>query len=398
MIGRIIKTASVTIFAIAMTATGAAAQNCNTGNFGQWLQEFRNHALNQGISPRTVTSALNGITFSQEVVNRDRRQGVFSQTFLEFSDRMVAQYRLDRGKQHLRNKASMFGQIEQRYGVPGPIIVSFWGLETDFGANIGDMPVLRSLATLAYDCRRPQMFREELLAAMRIIDKGDLTADRMIGPWAGEMGQTQFLASHYDTYGVDFDGDGRRDLLRSSADALASAANLLKAHGWRAGQPWLQEVRVPNDMPWEETGLDKQHSISDWQGWGVQPAHGGWQGSGQASLVLPMGRNGPAFIAYPNFNVYLEWNQSFIYALTAAYYATRLDGAPRVSQGRGNINSLSDNQTKQLQQILQSRGHDVGKVDGIIGARTREAVRAVQLELGMPADSYPTAELLQRLR
>ena len=378
----------------------ALAQSCHNGaSFNSWLDGFRQYALSQGVSSRTVTSALNGITFSQSVVDQDRRQRVFSQSFLQFSDRMVAQYRLDRGRSHISNKSSLFSRIERQYGVPGPVLVGFWGLETDFGANIGDMPVLRSLATLAYDCRRPERFRGELLAALKIIDHGDLTAAQMIGPWAGEMGQTQFLASHYDHYGVDYDGDGRRDLLRSSADALASAANLLKAHGWRNGEPWLEEVKVPAQMPWEEAGLDIRHSRSDWRRWGVTYADGRALPSDrvQTALLLPMGRNGPAFLAYRNFDVYLEWNQSFIYSMTAAYYATRLAGAPRVGRGRAEVTPLSYEQTRELQRRLTNAGHNVGGIDGTIGARTRAAVRAVQLQLGLPADSYPTADLLRRL-
>ncbi len=378
----------------------ALAQSCHNGaSFNTWLDDFRRFAGSQGVSSRTINSALNGLTFNQRVVDQDRRQRVFTQTFLQFSDRMVAQYRLDRGRRHIADKNSMFSRIEREFGVPAPVLVGFWGLETDFGANIGDMSVLRSLATLAYDCRRPERFRGELLAALRIIDKGDLTAAQMVGPWAGEMGQTQFLASHYDNYGIDYDGDGRRDLLRSSADSLASAANLLKAHGWRRGEPWLEEVQVPSQMPWEEAGLDIRHSRSDWSRWGVKYIDGRALSSDrtQAALLLPMGRNGPAFLAYRNFDVYLEWNQSFIYSITAGYYATRLAGASRVSRGRAEVSPLTYEQTKELQRRLSNAGHNVGRIDGIIGANTRAAVRTVQLQLGLPADSYPTLELLRRL-
>ncbi len=395
-----VRSIFVSVLALLLIAEPATAQSCrNSGNFSSWLDDYRQYARAQGISSGTVSRALRGITFNQSVIDQDRRQRVFSQSFLQFSDRMVVQYRLDRGRGHIRNKNALFSRIERQYGVPAPVLVGFWGLETDFGANIGNMSVLRSLATLAYDCRRPERFRGELLAALRIVDQGDLTPEQMVGPWAGEMGQTQFLASHYDNYGVDFDGDGRRDLLRSSADALASAANLLKASGWRRGEPWLEEVKVPADMPWEQTGLDIRRSRSDWRQWGVTYADGRVLPSDrvQTALLLPMGRNGPAFLAYRNFDVYLEWNQSFIYSMTAAYYATRLAGAPRVGRGRAAVTPLSYDQTKDLQRRLTSAGYDVGGIDGTIGARTRAAVRAMQLRLGMPADSYPTAELLRRM-
>jgi lytic murein transglycosylase len=293
----------------------------------------------------------------------------------------------------------LFQRIEQQFGVPAPVLVSFWGLETDFGGFMGSIPTLRSVTTLAYDCRRPELFRRQLLAALQIIQRGDQTPESMIGPFAGELGQLQFLPEHYLEYGVDFDGDGRRDLIRSSADALASAANYMAKLGWKRGQPWLQEVRVPASMPWEQADAEIDHPRSQWVKWGVHAAGGQLPADGLlASLILPMGRNGPAFLGYPNFKIYTEWNHSLIYATTAAYLATRLAGAPRVDPGRGEVDGLSFAETRELQQILARRGYDVGKVDGITGAQTRAAVRDVQKKIGLPADSYPTPELLSRLR
>ncbi len=221
------------------------------------------------------------------------------------------------------------------------MLTAFWGLETDFGANIGDGPTLVSLATLAYDCRRPDQFRTQLLDALKIIDRGDLTPGQMRGPWAGELGQLQFLPSHYLDYGVDFDGDGHINLLTSSADALASAANMLKSFGWQRGQPWLQEVHVPAALPWDQADLTIKLPRKQWAAWGVTYASGRKLPADnlKASLLLPMGRKGPAFLAYANFDVYLQWNSSLVYSTTAAYFATRLAGAPRVS--RGSANSLS---------------------------------------------------------
>jgi lytic murein transglycosylase len=378
---------------------GAAAQQCG-GGFDRWLANFQQEAQSKGVSRATLAAAEPLMQFDQSIVNRDRGQKVFSQTFLEFSKRMAEGYRLPQGAQKIKQMASTFQRIEQQFGVPAPVLVAFWGLETDFGAVMGNIPTLRSVATLAYDCRRPELFREQLLAALQIIQRGDLTPDNMTGPFAGELGQVQFLPMHYRDYGVDFDGDGRRDLIRSSADALASAANYMQKLGWRRGEPWLQEVRVPERLPWEEAGVDIQHPRSQWARWGVTLASGAALPADNlpASLILPMGRNGPAFLAYPNFKVYLEWNQSLVYATTAAYLATRLAGAPRVSPGRGEVDTLSFSETQELQQLLARRGYDVGKADGIVGLQTRTAVRDVQKKLGLPADSYPSAELLQRLR
>lgn len=388
-----------TFLALAVSAAPAFAASCNDASgFPAWLDGVRKEAAQQGISAKTI-AALDGIAFAPDVVAKDRAQNVFSQSFLEFSDRMVAKYRLQKGAQLIKSNAKLFDRIEKDYGVPAAVLVGFWGLETDFGANLGDLPTLRSLATLAYDCRRPQLFHDQLMAALTVIDRGDLTASEMKGPWAGELGQVQFLATHYRDFAVDYDGDGRRDLIKSVPDVLASAANLLVHEGWQRGQPWLTEVRVPANLDWSQADLQVQHPVSTWQKMGVSAAPGSHLPTTdlKASLLLPMGRNGPAFLAYQNYRVYLEWNQSFIYATTAAYYATRLAGAPQV--GRGNdAKQLPYKEVIELQKLLAKRGHDVGKVDGMIGAGTRSAVRAMQIDLGMPADSYPDAALLQRLR
>ena len=380
-------------------ATPVLAQSCenNPAAFPAWLDGVRAEALAAGISQGAV-SALNGVGYDQGVVNRDRAQGVFSQTFLEFSDRVVSSYRLRTGQQHLSTYASIFAQIEQQFGVPGPVIVALWAMETDFGANTGDIPIIPALATLAFDCRRPDEFRPQLLDALRIIDRGDLTLGQMVGAGAGELGQTQFRPSEYYETGVDFDGDGRVDLLRSVPDVLASTASLLRFHGWQANQPWLEEVVITRDLPWEQTGVYNQLPRSQWVAWGVTRRDGSALPSDQfpSMLVLPMGKDGPAFIAYPNLLVFLEWNESLVNSLTAAYLATRYTGAPRVSRG-GDVQNLSLAQTRELQTLLVQNGFDVGGIDGVIGAQTRAAVREMQIRLGLPADGYPTVPLLARL-
>lgn len=387
-----------TVLAGMIVAAPALAASCHKErNFESWLKGVAKEAAAAGISQQAIQSGLGAARFDQGIVNKDRSQGVFAQTFLQFSDRMVESYRVKQAPGQIRKHGKTFNRIEQQYGVPAEIIVAFWGLETDFGAVIGDGSTMTALATLAYDCRRPELFREQLIAALKIIDRGDLTPAQMRGPWAGEMGQLQFLPSHYFDYGVDFDGNGRVDLLTSSPDALASAANFLRSLGWQGGQPWLQEVKVPQNFPWEMADLRIRFPRSEWVAAGVTGVGSKLANDGlEAALILPMGRNGPAFLAYPNFYTLLEWNSSLVYATSAAYFATRIDGAPRVSRG-GTINSLSAKEVERLQTILARRGYDVGKVDGIIGARTRAAVKEVQLQLGLPADSYPTKELLAEL-
>lgn len=390
----------LTILLLATAGGAASAATCSDpSGFPAWLKSFEAEAAANGISPATIQSALAGLAYAPDVVAKDRAQNVFAQNFLQFSDRMVAKYRLQKGAQLIKSNAKTFARIEADYGVPAAVIVGFWGLETDFGANLGDLPTLRSLATLAYDCRRPQLFHDQLMAALQVIDRGDLTAAEMKGPWAGELGQVQFLATHYRDFAVDYDGDGRRDLLHSTPDVLASAANLLVHEGWQRDQPWLTEVRVPADLDWSQADLSVRHTVAEWQRMGVKAAPGSTLGAGDlpASLILPIGRNGPAFLGYANFNVYLQWNQSYVYALTAAYFATRLAGAPPVSRGDG-APTLSFKEVVEVQKLLAKRGHDVGKADGMIGIGTRTATRAMQVELGLPADSYPDTVLLERLR
>src|SRR5579863_6862584 len=254
---------------LALPAAPALAAACGTGSFQAWLDDFKNEAAAKGISQPAITSGLNGVTLDQTVLSRDRSQRVFSQSFEEFSGRMVPP-RLLRGSNLMKQYGSVLGRIEQSYGVPGEVLIAIWGLETDFGVNIGKFPTLRALATLAYDCRRSEEFRGELMDALRIVERGDLSPSEMRGAWAGEIGQTQFMPSSYLKFAVDFDGNGRRDLLHSAPDVLASTANYLKSYGWQRGQPW---------------------------------------GEGTA-----------------NFQVLLQWNASQVYTKTVAYFAQLLAG------------------------------------------------------------------------
>ena len=244
---------AVVLLSAAMAGEAMANHTCrNSGTFEQWMARFRQEAQASGISPATISRALDGVTYDANVIRRDHGQGVFQQSFLQFADRMANRNRLQNGLAQLKKNAQLFARIEQQFGVPPAVIVAFWGLETDYGAEKAQLfPVLRSMATLAYDCRRADYFRQQLLDALRIVQRGDLRPDQMLGQWAGELGPTQFTPSDYYKYGVDFDGDGRVDMVHSVPDALASAANLMKGFGWQRGQPWLQEVRVPTQLPWE---------------------------------------------------------------------------------------------------------------------------------------------------
>ena len=385
-----------------MTGSTLAAPRCqNTGNFDAWVAQFKKDALAQGISPKVVAAASPELTFDESVIKRDSGQGVFQRTFLDFAKRLLAGARIPNGIAKMKEHQALFGRIEKTYGVPAEVITAVWGLESDYGALFGKFKILPSLATLAYDCRRGDHFRPELMDALRIIERGDQRLDEMNGNWAGEFGGMQFTPTNYIKYGVDFDGDGRRDLIKSTPDTLASAANYLKSIGWRRGEPWLQEVTVPGNMPWQEADLDIQHPLSQWQAWGVKPAHGALPSDSnmQAALILPMGRMGPAFLAYANFKVFIDWNSAYVYSTTVAYFATRLGGAPPVSDdGATKVQLLTTEQMMELQRLLQKQGHDVGQVDGRLGAGTRKAVRKAQLKYKLPADSWPTTELIARLQ
>ncbi len=384
-----------------LVAGPALAGSCsNTESFASWLAKFKRDAMAQGISQRTLAEAAPDLVYDPAVIRRDRGQAIFQKTFLEFSDSLLGGYRIPNGQKKLKENARLFARIEQRFGVPGPVLTAFWGLESDYSANFGKFKILPALTTLAYDCRRTEHFVPELIDALKIVQRGDQRVSDMVGSWAGEFGGMQFTASNYIKYGIDFDGDRRADLIRSTADTLASAANYVADLGWKRGEPWLQEVTVPARMPWREADLDIQHPVSQWVKWGVRPAHGRLPRKDlPASLVLPMGREGPAFLAYPNFKVFLDWNRSFVYSTTVAYFATRLAGAPVVSHaGAKTVQALSIEQMKELQTLLNRHGYKAGEVDGKLGNGTREAVKQVQLKIGMPANSWPTPELLARLR
>ncbi len=375
--------------------------NCrNTESFASWLARFKRDAAAAGISQRTINSALAGMGIDHKVISRDRGQKFFSQSFWTFQGKLATNNRVVSGRKKVAQHKAIFARAERQFGVPPSVITGFWALESDFGHGMGKFPIMPALVTLAYDCRRQVMFQEELKAALQIIDRGDMTPSQMIGSWAGEIGQTQFLPTRYLDHAIDFDGDGRIDLFHDDADVIGTTANYMHHLGWRPNEPWLEEVRITRDLPWDQADLAIKLPRSKWAGWGITYPDGSPVPNDNmpASLLLPMGRFGPAFLAYPNFDIYTEWNNSLTYATTAAFLATRIDGAGPMSQGRGHIPDLSDAETKEVQRLLADRGYDVGKIDGLVGEKTRAAVKEMQLKYKMPADSYPTPELLAALR
>ncbi len=381
------------LFAAVLFSAPAFAQ-CG-GGFSQFVGGLKTEAVQKGFDQGTVDAFFQGVQQDGAVLRADRAQGVFQMPFIDFSRRLISQNRIDRGQSTSRKYEAVFDRIEREYGVSRGVLLAFWAFETDYGAVQGDFNTRNALVTLAHDCRRPDLFRPQIFAAIELFRQGNFDPQRTTGAWAGEIGMVQMLPQDILDNGVDGDGDGQVSLKTSAPDALMSGGKMLSHLGWQPGQPWLQEVTVPAQMDWSLSGPGKPRSVAEWQAMGIE-ARGGSLADLPASLILPQGHKGPAFLAYPNFDVYFEWNQSFVYVLTAAYFGTRLEGGQIYNAGNPTP-GLSDAQMKQLQTKLQARGHDVGKIDGILGAGTRSAVQAEQVRLGLPADAWPTAELLGKL-
>ena len=382
--------------AIMCLSAGAAMAQCG-GSFSDFVGDMKAEAKTRGYNTATVNGFFKEVQRDPKVLRADRAQGVFQKPFIDFSRRLISQNRIDAGRANARKYKSVFDQIEAQYGVSRGVLMAFWAFETDYGGYQGDFNTRNALVTLAHDCRRPELFRPQVFAALQLYAQGAFDPNRTTGAWAGEIGMVQMLPQDILDNGVDADGDGYVSLKTSAPDALTSGGKMLSHLGWRANEPWLQEIVIPAGLDLTKTGIDKSMTVSDWAALGVKPRSGNFAASNlQASVVLPQGHKGPAFLAYPNFKVLFEWNQSFVYVLTAAYFATRLEGAQVYDAGNPD-SGLSGDQMKALQRKLQSRGYDVGKVDGILGARTRKAVQAEQERLGLPADAWPTPNLLSKL-
>ncbi|TRO42603.1 lytic murein transglycosylase [Pseudomonas sp. ALS1279] len=386
------------------TATAPAAVQTATEttlpSFADWRQAMRSEAIAAGIDAALFDRVFAGVTPDPAVLKADSSQPEFTRPVWEYLDGAVSSSRIGRGRVLLAQHNAMLQRIEQQYGVEAQILVAIWGLESNFGNNIGSHSVIRSLATLAYDGRRQGFWRAQLLAALQILQNGDVPSERMIGSWAGAMGQTQFMPTTYNQHAVDFDGDGKRDLWNSSADALASAAHYLQASGWQRGQPWGFEVRLPSDFDYALADPDQRRSLTEWAELGVRPlAPTGAAASARASLQLPAGHQGPAFLLLDNFRSILKYNNSTSYALAIGLLADNLLRSTEIKgQWPRGERQLGRSERVELQELLAQAGFDPGPADGIIGANTRKAIRALQLQLNWPADGYPNTQLLQQLQ
>ena len=380
---------------LALSPLPALADTCG-GNFNTFLNALKAEAPKHGIDTATAGRFLSSARHDPAVLRADQSQGVFQRPFVDFSRRLISNDRISRGRSNGKKYDRVFDRIEARYGVDRNVLLAFWAFETDFGTFQGNFNTANALVTLAHDCRRPELFRPQIFAAMELFKRGDFNPAKTTGAWAGEIGMVQMLPRDILENGTDGDGDGHVSLKTSAPDALVSAGKMLSSLGWRANEPWIDEVIVPQNFDWSLSGLATKKRARDWAAMGIVPRDGSLSNNLSASLILPQGRKGPAFLAYPNFNVYFEWNQSFTYVLTAAYFATRLKGAKVYDAGTPE-QGLSGNQMKRLQRALKKRSYDVGKVDGILGAKTRTAIQVEQKRLKLPADAWPTPALLSKL-
>ncbi len=372
-----------------------AFANCG-GSFSAFVKDLKAEAVAEGVDPATADRFFASLRQDPRVLAADRKQGVFQMPFVQFSRRLISNDRIAKGRANGQRYDSVFDRVEATYGVDRNVLLAFWAFETDYGTFQGDFNTANALVTLSHDCRRPELFRPQVFAALELFAKGNFNPATTTGAWAGEIGMVQMLPRDILENGVDGDGDGKVSLKSSAADALMSGGKMLQSLGWRANEPWLAEVSLPADFDWSQTGLGTTKPVTDWQAMGVEARNGALNTGLAGSIIIPQGRKGPAFLAYPNFNVYFDWNQSFTYVLTAAYFATRLGGAKVYDAGTPEA-GLEGAAMKQLQSKLQALGHDVGKIDGILGSGTRAAVRAEQARLGLPVDGWPTAALLSKL-
>jgi membrane-bound lytic murein transglycosylase B len=396
---RIVAPAAAVLFACFL-ATGTS-QAAGDPAFEAWVAALRQEALATGISGTTFDRAFANVAPLPRVIELDRRQPEFTQTFWSYLDRRATAERVAKGRQMLSKHGSLLRRVAGQYGVQPRFLVAFWGLETNFGSYVGDIPVIAALATLAYDQRRSAFFRAQLLDALKIIEDGHIAPGRMVGSWAGAMGQVQFMPETFRRYAVDHNGDGRKDIWTNLPDAFASAANFLRTLGWDQTKTWGREVRVPAGFDLELATLSNVKPLAEWQRLGVRRADGSNLPTADvtASLILPGGHKGPGFLVYQNFRVIMRWNASINYALSVGYLADLISGkAPLRAKRPANDRPLSRAEVMELQALLNRAGFDTGEPDGVVGRQTRAALRDFQRQASLPPDGYPTAEVIAALR
>jgi len=369
--------------------------------FDSWVAGFRARALAAGISPATLERAFTGLSFDPGVIEKDRNQNEFTKAIWDYLDTAVSDDRVENGRAALARHAEVMEQIEARYGVEKEVVVAVWGLESAYGAVRGSLPTIGSLATLAFDSRRSAFFEAELLAALTILENGDVTPGAMKGSWAGAMGHTQFMPTSFQRFAVDFDGDGRRDIWSDDpTDALASTAAYLAHWGWKPGQPWGLEVTLPAGFDYGETGERVVKSPAEWARLGIRDTEGREvPDHGPASIRLPAGARGAAFMTFENFMVIERYNPADAYVIGIGHLADRIAGGAAIQAAwprQDRVLTLDERQ--ELQTRLTAAGFSTDGVDGKIGPNTIAAIRAFQRSIGLLPDGYANPALLARLR
>ena len=369
--------------------------------FNECISRIGSQARTEGISDKTVQQVLSKAKYIPRIIELDRRQPEFTQTFANYFSTRINDERIQRGRELLAKHRALLDKIQQETGVPAQYLISFWGLETNYGGHFGDWPVTDSLATLACDPRRSSFFTQELLSAMRIVDAGDISPQRMVGSWAGAMGHMQFIPSTFLRYAKDIDGDGRRDLWSSIPDALGSAANFLRQLGWTAGLSWGQEVRLPPAFDYSLAGRDQMLSQAEWAELGVTTSSGMPLAPTEqkAALLVPAGHQGPAFLVTKNFYIIMRWNRSEFYALSVGHLADRIAGAAALQRlPPVDTVKITREQVRQLQMDLSKLGIDAGEADGVMGSATRQAISRFQQKTRRIADGHLDTALLIAIR
>lgn len=374
----------------------------STNDFQAWLEGVRQEARGRGVDQAVLEAALGHVEPIAKVLELDQRQPEFTDTFLNYLDRRVTDERVTQGRKLMRQHDKLLKRVSRQYGIPANVLVAFWGLETHYGKFLGPHPVPAALATLAYDNRRASFFRTQLLDALDILQAGHIAPEAMKGSWAGAMGHVQFMPSTYRAYAMDGDGDGRKDIWNSLPDAFSSAANYLNELGWRGGEKWGREVRLPKGFDWSLAGPEEKKTVAAWRELGVTQADGRplpRLANISGAILLPQGHAGPAFLVYRNFDAILTWNRSINYALTVGLLADRLIGQPPLRNGRDADNRpIPREEAQAMQAALIQLGLDPGKPDGVLGSRTKSAIRGYQRQAGLPVDGYPSLDLLEHLR
>jgi len=385
---------------LSLAAAGMAdIARAQESDFQAFLASLRSEARAAGVSDATFAAAIDGLAFDPGPARASGGQSEFSRPFWDYVNGAVSSPRIAAGKAAASRAAGAFGWIEANLGVERAVVAGIWGMESNFGAGMGSSDVLRSTASLAFRQVRGDFYRREFIAALRILEEGHVGRDRLVGSWAGAMGQPQFLPTSFLKYAVDADGDGRKDIWRSTADALASAANHLKLDGWRSGLPWGFEVMLPDAFDWDYADRTARHDFAVLARLGVRRPDGRAMAGGAGGIFLPTGANGPAFVVTDNFEVIRQYNTSDSYALAVGHLGDRIfEGAQIRRAWPTGERQLSNAEVTELQRLLQARGHAVGRIDGRVGQGTRKLVQIEQRRLGMVPDGHPSPAVLARLR